>query len=135
MSFDISALHHLGARGRAQDMVVFMSFFQTMPLPVPVLVASSGPGQGLAVRPGPCSSGSLRLLAGGEASMIDLAGGGPAESEQDSHDESLRADSPAGLRRGETHWHVRVHCNFNLMKLPNEGTLTFLVPASNHIMF
>ena len=35
------------------------------------------------------------------------------------------------LRRGETHGPV--HCNFiNLMKLPNEGTLIFLVPASNH---
>ena len=38
----------------------------------------------------------------------------------------------AALRRGESH----VHCNFiNLIKLPNEGTLIFLVPASNHFTF
>ena len=38
------------------------------------------------------------------------------------------------LRRGETH--VPVHCTFiNLMKVPNEGALIFLVPASNYFMF
>ena len=36
------------------------------------------------------------ILAGGEARVIDPACGGPAESESESHDESLRAtDSPA----------------------------------------
>ena len=38
------------------------------------------------------------------------------------------------LSRGETH--DPVHGSLiNLMKLPNEGTLIFLVPASNHFMF
>ena len=48
---------------------------------------------------------------------------------------SLPAEAAVfGLRSGETH--VPVHCTFiNLMKLPNEGTLIVLVPASNHFMF
>ena len=38
------------------------------------------------------------------------------------------------VSRGETH--VFVHCTFiNLMKIPDEETLIFLVPASNHFMF
>ena len=40
----------------------------------------------------------------------------------------------AALHRGETH--DPVHCTFiNLIKVPNEGPLIFLVPASNQFMF
>ena len=85
--------------GGVQDLVIFMPFFQTLPVPVPVARAEA-PGR--PARAG--ASGSLRLLAGGAASVLDPAGGWPAESELDGHDESLslslRADSPAGQGLG-----------------------------------
>ena len=56
--------------------------------------AAAATTSGSGARAGPPAPGCLRVLAGGEASVIDPASAGPAEYESDSI-ESL-SDSPAG---------------------------------------